>query len=75
MVIYTGKTAKMVCESILESRKGNDYTECLEGYECYSRGYWKEGNISIAYDNSLATCWVEEFKNKKDAIAYVKGVG
>jgi len=36
-------------------------------------GYFKENNYSIAFDNTSLEMFLEEFKNEKDAIAWVNG--
>lgn len=36
-----------------------------------SKGYFKEGDKWIAFDDKTNELWTEEFDNKKDAIRYL----
>lgn len=74
MTIYTGSTARMVCETILASSKEPPYSVEIQGYNHKSCGYWKEGNIYIAFDNTTEDCWVEEYTTKKGAISYIENL-
>lgn len=74
MTTYTGNVAKMVCEAILSSSNKPPYSVEIQGYDHKSSGYWKEGNIYVAYDNTTEDCWVEEFSTKKLAASYAAGV-
>ena len=73
MTTYTGTTARMVCEAILSSSKEPPYSAKIQGYEHRSTGYWKEGKIYIAFDNTTEDCWVEEFPSRKKAADYAMG--
>lgn len=58
---------------------GNDaehiLTEILDGFnidthkfpEPYVTGFYKDGNVYIAFDNLTKNCWVEEFKTARAA--------
>lgn len=64
--IFTGAEAKRICEDILDSQ---DYQHTHLG----ATGYWFENGIWVAFDNVEGCCWVEEFDNEAEAIAYADG--
>lgn len=68
--LYKGKTAKKVCEMILAANEDWPYTNPIEGYDHKSSGYYKEGKVWIAFDNTTEDCWIEEFESRKDAVDY-----
>ena len=70
-MLYTGEQAHEVVGVILESvttdKNGNSSYPAHEG----DQGYYKEGGKWVAFDNSTCDCWVEEFKTRKAAIAWL----
>ena len=80
MTIYIGTIAEKVCNLIL---RNEGYSTPIEGYDVCSMGYWGEririvkgGKFKliirfVAYDNTTGDCWVEEFKTRKEAEAWI----
>ena len=60
-MICTGQTARELFESNIEDR----YTRVS--------GYFRNGNYWIAYDNNSREMFVEDFKEEKDAVAWLNG--
>lgn len=60
-MIYTGEKASQILRQNLENR---------ESHIC--SGYFLEGNVWIAFDNSTEDCWVEEFKTEEMAICWIE---
>jgi hypothetical protein len=59
-MIYTGYRAKEILEVNLEGMK-----------RINSKGFFKEENCWIAFDNENGDCYVEEFNTEELAIAWV----
>ena len=60
-MIYTGIKANQILKQNLENK------------ECHvCSGYFLEGDVWIAFDNSTKDCWVEEFATKEMAICWVE---
>ncbi len=69
-MLYTGKEAKKIVHEILESIDDNGRYPYCEG----DSGYYKDGKVWCAWDNSSGDCWVEEFKTKKECIDWINQV-
>lgn len=61
-MIYRGNKAKEILKRNLDDRA---YNEC--------KGYYGEGLVWVAFDNSYGNCWVEEFQTEEMAICWLEG--
>jgi hypothetical protein len=60
-MIYTGNLAKRLLTVNLNDRDN-----------AISKGYFKDGDYWISFDNSTGGCYVEEFQKEKHAIAWLE---
>ena len=69
--LLKGEEAQKVLGEILESeRKSRSLTFPAH---TGAQGYFRDGAKYVAFDNSSNDCWVEEFKNKENAKAWLRG--
>ena len=70
--ILKGKRADKTLREILDRQEGDIYPHLVGA--C---GYFKEFNpctqktVWIAFDNTTADCWVEEFATQEQALAWI----
>ena len=62
-IIVTGQQARQILNEILE----HDGYMYKQGYV----GYFQAGDSYVAFDNTTADCWVEEFESKEDAVQWI----
>ena len=70
MALYIGKEAKEVVHAILAH-----YDEDSQRYPLFvgSCGYFENENGTwSAWDNMTGDCWCDDFKTRKEAVAYVE---
>jgi len=70
MALYTGEEAKRIVHQIL-----SHYDEDGQRYPLFvgSCGYYQNEDGSwSAWDNMTGDCWCEDFKTKKEAVAYTE---
>ncbi|NPV00030.1 MAG: hypothetical protein HPY53_01495 [Brevinematales bacterium] len=69
--LLKGKEAKEYVEKALK------YAEDHKGYGAevygYKAGYYEEGKVYVAFDNTDNCCWVEEFKSPREAEQWCLG--
>ncbi len=61
-MIYYGKKANSILDSIL-----------YENISIKAKGYYKESQSWIAFDNTRRECFIEEFLKEAEAVAWVNG--
>ena len=62
-----GDEAYAVLNDILANMEDKTFSYPLHQEAPTNRGFFREGDKYVAYDNSTGDCWVEEFKTKKEA--------
>ena len=66
-IILFGSTAKKAVHSIIDSSKQGKHP-LLKG----TTGMFQEDDHVTAFDNRSDDCWVENFKNARDALAWIR---
>jgi hypothetical protein len=66
MKVIKGKKAKEILRQLLY------YGEHKLKYTPYCKGYFKCRSCYVAFDNQTGDCWVEEFRNRLQAMIWLE---
>lgn len=69
-IILTGTEAKEKLKALLETEEYGAYGI---GKKDQVAGYYQEGEVYAAFDNTTNNCWTEEFSTEENAIKFCNG--